>query len=108
MTQTRTMRIVSWTLGVLLTQLTPVSAQILAHPDASLDYVFPAGGLRGQSVAVELGGLNGLAGANKIVIDGPPGITVRDVKSVGPALAKATLDIAKDAAPGRRWVRVLG
>jgi hypothetical protein len=90
----------------LLTQ--PVTAQILAHPDASLDYVFPAGGQRGQSVAVELGGLNGLAGANKIVIDGPPGITVSDVKSGGPALAKATFDIAKDAVPGRRWVRVLG
>lgn len=92
----------------LLMPVPPLAAQILSYPDPCLDYVFPAGGQRGQTVTVELGGLNGLAGATQVLIDGAPGITVSNVKAQGPALVRATLTIAADAAPGRRWLRVLG
>lgn len=82
--------------------------QALQHPDAHLNWVFPAGGRAGQKVTVEFGGTNGLAGATRILIDGPPGIAVSDVKAVGPGLVTATLEIALDAVPGRRMVRVVG
>lgn len=84
------------------------AAQILSYPDPCLDYVYPAGGRQGQTVTVELGGLNGLAGATKVIVDGPPGISVGTVKAEGPSLVRATLTVAADAAPGRRWLRVLG
>jgi len=86
----------------------PASAQILSYPDPCLDYVFPAGGQRGQTITVELGGLNGLGGATKVIVDGPPGISIGAVKAEGPSLVRATLTIAADAAPGRRWLRVVG
>lgn len=86
----------------------PASAQILSHPNQSLDYVYPAGGRQGQTVAVELGGPGGLDGAKSILIDGPPGITVSDVKAVNGTLVKATFAIAPNAVPGRRYVRVSG
>lgn len=86
----------------------PAHAQILSYPDPCLDFVFPAGAQRGQTVTVELGGTTGLAKANRLLIDGPPGITVKDVQPISPGLVKATLVIAPDAAPGRRWLRVLG
>ena len=85
-----------------------LQAQMLSYPDPCLDYVFPAGAQQGQTVAVELGGPNGLGGATKILIDGPPGITVTDVVPVDAARVTAKFHIAADAAPGRRRVRVLG
>lgn len=84
------------------------SAQLLTYPDPCLDFVYPAGGRQGQTVQVELGGTNGLAGADRLVIDGPPGVSAALVKAASPGLVKATLKIAADAAPGRRWLRVLG
>jgi hypothetical protein len=83
-------------------------AQILSYPNPYLDYVYPAGGKQGQTVEVEFGAVGGLDGAKDILIDGPPGITVRDVKAVSGSLVKATFAIAADAVPGRRYVRVLG
>src|SRR5262249_55231854 len=43
------------------------------------------------------------------VVDGPPGISVKELKTLnyGNQL-EATLEIAADAKPGRRWLRVLG
>ena len=83
-----------------------------AAPDYTrsiLKSIFPAGAQRGTSVAVRFRGLNnGLKGATDIVVDGPPGITVSDVKDAGKDLLQATLTIAKDAIPGRRMLRVKG
>lgn len=86
----------------------PAAGQALSHPDPHLHYVYPAGGQRGQTVAVELGGLNGLASAKELVIEGLPGIKVREVKSVSHAETKAVLEIARDATPGRRLLRLAG
>src|SRR5688572_2291294 len=83
-------------------------AQTITHPDPYLNHIYPAGAQRGQTVTVELGAINGLTGASKLVIDGPPGITVRAFKSVNHAEARATLEVAADAAPGRRLLRVAG
>src|SRR5438093_130236 len=86
----------------------PASAQIVRQPDGTLYHVYPAGGQRGQSVAVELGALQGLDGATGVVIDGPPGIAVKDFKSVAANKCQATFVIAPDALPGPRLVRVVG
>src|SRR4051812_21276235 len=91
---------------LLLAAAFPVSAQTIKYPDPSLTYVYPSGGRQGQTVTVEMGGLNGLTGANGVVVDGAPGVTVREVKSVSSGLVRATLSIAADAAPGKRLVRV--
>src|SRR2546423_1651050 len=95
-------------LVVVLACSTPAPTQILTYPDPTLQYVYPAGGQQGQTIAVELGGLNGLTGAKNILIDGPPGITVRDVKAVSAAEVRATFVIAPDTVPGCRLVRILG
>lgn len=86
----------------------PAASQTLGYNDPSLYSIYPAGGQQGQSVAVELRGVNGLADAKDIVIDGPPGVTVSDVKAVDAKLVQATLTIAPDAPLGRRLVRVVG
>jgi hypothetical protein len=83
-------------------------AQLIQHPDPSLDSIYPAGAQPGQSLQIELRGLNGLSGATGLVIDGPPGVMAADVKAVDPGLVTATLHVAADAPPGRRRIRVLG
>lgn len=93
---------------VALAWCIPAGAQLLQYPDPSLDSVFPAGAQRGQSVAVELRGLNGLEGASEVVIDGAPGVSVTDVKAVNAGLVQATFSVSADALPGRRRVRVKG
>lgn len=85
------------------------------YDDRYLASVFPAGGQRGQVVDVEFRSqeksnkgavLHGLKDALGIVIDGPPGITVSDVKNIDDVTVGAKLTIAADAAPGRRMLRV--
>lgn len=83
-------------------------AQIVKQPDGTLHHVYPAGGQRGTSVAVEFAAPQGLDAATGVVIDGPPGITVKDFKAVSAALSRATFVIAADAVPGPRLVRVVG
>ena len=87
-----------------------LSAEI-APPDhkwALLQSVFPSGAQRGASVEVQFGlGQGGAEGANAILIDGPPGITARNIEVKGDYV-HATLDIAKDAPLGHRMVRVRG
>src|SRR3954449_5702210 len=81
------------------------AAQNITHPEQFLHYVYPAGGRQGQTVEVELGGAGGLAGATSVVVDGPPGVSVRDVKPLGKGKAvtvRATFVIAADAPVGRR------
>ncbi|MBI3865213.1 MAG: PPC domain-containing protein [Planctomycetia bacterium] len=78
------------------------------YEECRLDTIFPAGGRRGTSVKVEMHGFKGgLASPRELIIDGPPGLAVRDLKSVNGSTVEATLDIAPDAPPGRRWVRLL-
>ncbi|MGC3969929.1 MAG: hypothetical protein QM775_22165 [Pirellulales bacterium] len=85
------------------------------HEERYLVSIFPAGGQQGQTVDVELASndrtnkgdeLHGLKGALGLVIDGVPGITVGEVSNVSDIKVKAKLAIAKDAAPGRRMIRV--
>jgi hypothetical protein len=85
------------------------------HEERYLVSVFPAGGQQGATVDVELMSnerankgedLHGLKGALDLVIDGPPGITFSNVANVSDIKVKAKLAIAKDAAPGRRMIRV--
>lgn len=86
----------------------PANAQIVRHPDPVLYHVYPAGSQRGQTVPVEFGSLQGIDGATGVVIDGAPGITVKDFKAVAANKATATFVIAADAEPGPRMVRVAG
>lgn len=78
------------------------------YEECRLDSIFPAGGKRATSVKIALTGFgNGLASPRDIVIDGPPGVTAKEVKSINSYTMEATLDIAADAPLGRRWLRVL-
>jgi hypothetical protein len=85
-------------------------AQAQKAPDYSegrLLSLFPGGGQQGQTVTVEfLGTGGGLEGASQVIVDGPPGIEVRDVQNLKNGRAQATLVIAADALPGRRMLRV--
>jgi hypothetical protein len=87
---------------------TPVNAPVYA--EGYLTSIFPAGGQRGQTITVELSGSNYgyFPGAKDIVIDGPPGITVKDIKlKANDRALDATFVIAPDAPLGRRSVRVV-
>ena len=90
--------------------LLPAFAQPAAprYDECRLDTIFPNGGQRGTSLKVEFKGVGyGLSSPKDIVIDGPGGITVKDVKQLNINHVEATLDIAADAPLGRRWLRVL-
>lgn len=77
------------------------------YEECRLDSIYPAGGRAGTAVEVEFRGVQGgLQNPRTIVIDGPRGIGVKELKSVAPNVVRATLDIAADAPPGRRWLRV--
>ena len=87
---------------------TPVNAPVYA--ESYLTNIFPAGGQQGQTLTVELSGSNYgyFPGAKDILIDGPPGITVKDLKlKANDRALDATFVIAPDAPLGRRSVRVL-
>lgn len=94
----------------LLTLLCPASVQAAPEYDRTiLKSLFPAGAQRGTTVTVRLLGTNGgLADADSILVDGPPGVSVSGVKAAGRDQVEATFRIAADAVPGRRMVRVKG
>lgn len=78
------------------------------YEECRLEWIYPIGGQRGTTVKVEITGHSGgLAGARELIIDGPPGITVEELKVVSGNSLIATLQIAPDAPLGRRWLRVL-
>jgi hypothetical protein len=86
----------------------PVNAPV--YSEGYLTNIFPAGGQRGQTITVELSGSNYgyFPGAKDIVNDGPPGITVKDIKlKANDRALDATFVIAPDAPLGRRSVRVV-
>ena len=105
-------RPVNWAASLLICLLlsTSARAQPMApqYEECRLDSIFPNGGARGTSVKVEFKGHgSGLSLPKDIVIDGPGGISVKELKSINGNTVEATLDIAADAPLGRRWLRVL-
>lgn len=98
---------------LVLVGQTPANAAPVEPPNyatAGLDYIFPAGGSRGTSVTVTLGGISGCAASDNLhlVIDGPGGIEVEKVTKKDDAHATAVLQIAADAPLGRRAIRLAG
>ena len=87
----------------------PAHAQLLGHPNPYLNSVYPSGAQQGQTIEVDFGGAGGLADATGIQIEGPPGITVSEVKvhNYGNRVT-AKLSVAVDAPLGRRLLRVVG
>lgn len=81
--------------------------QNVDYPDPSLHYIYPAGAQQGQTVRVELGPAATLQGAVEVLFDGPPGITATEIGRVGDTF-QAVFQIAPDASPGPRMVRVRG
>ena len=78
------------------------------YDECRLDSIFPNGGRRGTTVKVEFKGYgSGLTGPKQILVDGAPGITVTELKSVNAGVVEASLEIAPQAQLGRRWLRVL-
>lgn len=87
----------------------PLSAQLTAPPyeQCRLDAIYPAGGQAGQVLTVEFqGAQGGLQHPKTILIDGPPGISVGEIKSLDTNRITAQLTIAPEAVPGRRALRV--
>jgi hypothetical protein len=100
----------SLALGIVLSATVAFAQpQAPLYEECRLDGIFPAGGRAGTTVTVEFRGYSGgLKEAKDIVIDGPPGIAVKGLKALNNNnLVEATLEIASDAKPGRRWLRVL-
>lgn len=96
--------------GFVLSLVSESNAQPTAplYEECRLDSIFPNGAQRGTSVQVEFKGVgSGLSDPIKIVIDGPRGVTARDLKSINGSTLEATLDIAAEAPLGRRLLRVL-
>jgi hypothetical protein len=94
-----------FSMGTAVGRAQPMAPQ---YEECRLDYIFPNGGRRGTSVTVEFRGMGqGLSGAKEIIIDGPPGISVAGLKEIKGNIVQASLTIAADAPPGRRWLRVL-
>lgn len=73
-----------------------------------MDSIYPAGGQTGQTVTVEFqGAQGGMQHPKQIIIDGPSGVTVGEMKSLDTNRCAVPLIIAPDAVPGRRAVRVV-
>lgn len=84
------------------------SPQAPQYADCRLDSVFPNGGQQGTSVAVTFRGqAYALKPTLGVIIDGPPGLTVKDLKEGEKGTVLGTIEIAADAPPGRRWLRVI-
>lgn len=97
-------------LAALAVQASVVRAQPQApqYSECRLDTLYPAGGQRGTTVKIELKGFkSGLTLPKDLVIDGPPGVTPKELKPVSGGALEATLEIAANAPVGRRWLRVL-
>lgn len=78
------------------------------YADCRLDSVFPNGGQQGTTVTVIFRGqAYALNPPRNVIIDGPPGITLKELKEGEKGTVVGTLEIAADAPLGRRWLRVV-
>ncbi len=97
--------------SLLLLSFNSASAQLPQAPqyaDCRLDSVFPNGGQQGTTVTVTFRGqAYALNPPRGVIIDGPPGITVKELKEGEKGTVVGTLEIAADAPPGRRWLRIV-
>lgn len=82
------------------------SAQVLNYPQPWFLSIYPAGGKQGTSVNISMHGYAMIPGEARVVIDGPPGVTAREMKNVRGIENTAVFDIAPDAPLGRRTIRV--
>ncbi len=88
--------------------ITAAPPQAPRYDECRLDAVYPSGAQRGTRVKLEIKGYeSGLTSPKDIIIDGPPGVSVAELKSINGYTMEATLDIAADAPLGRRWLRIL-
>ena len=105
-------------IGALLLAASTATAETIGPPDyqsAALNYLYPVGGQRGTEVWVEFGGdANSMIDPQGVIIDGPPGITVKKIERLDVVDGKPTkvtqrmrvlLAISKDALPGLRMLR---
>jgi len=95
---------------LLLVFPSPSPAQVTPpnYDECRLIGIFPAGGRRGETVTVELEShQGGIEGAREILIDGPPGISVKELKNLSTSKVQAKFVIAADAPLGRRSIRVI-
>ncbi|MEI8383153.1 MAG: PPC domain-containing protein [Planctomycetota bacterium] len=91
-----------------MTQASQAQLQAPVYDECRLDSIFPNGGRRGTTVQVEFRGFgSGLTGPLQVLVEGAPGITIKEMKSVNASVVQASLEIAADARLGRRWLRVL-
>ena len=78
------------------------------YADCRLDSVFPNGGQQGTTVTVTFRGqAYALNPPRNVLIDGPPGITLKELKEGEKGTVVGTLEIAADAPLGRRWLRIV-
>lgn len=96
---------------LLLGACRPALAQLPQAPqyaDCRLDSVFPNGGQQGTMVTVTFRGqAYALNPPRNVIIDGPPGITLKELKEGEKGTVVGTLEIAADAPAGRRWLRIV-
>ena len=106
-----TLNCVLATAGLLLACCPSAFAQLPQAPqyaDCRLDSIFPNGGQQGTTVTVTFRGqAYALNPPRSVIIDGPPGITVKELKEGEKGTVVGTLEIAADAPPGRRWMRIV-
>lgn len=74
-------------------------------PQPLANWVFPAGGQRGKTVEVTVSGKE-LPGASGVRVSGP-GVTGKIIQVVNPTTVKAALEIAPNADPGQRDLRLV-
>ncbi len=100
-----------WVGLLVACSITNIAAAEVAAPAYAmcrLDAIYPAGGQTGQTVTVEfLGASGGMQHPKGIIIDGPPGVTAGEIKSLDINRIEVPLTIAPDAVPGRRAVRMV-
>ncbi len=83
----------------------PAHAQVRPPDFADLVAVYPAGGRQGQAVRVTLTGKH-IEGATRLLAG--EGVRVRSLESVSATEARAELEVAPDALPGVRPLRLVG
>ena len=93
---------VVWRLIVVLAfavtaRFSEAQPQAPVYDECRLDSIFPNGGRRGTTVQVEFRGYgSGLTGPLQVLIDGPPGVTVKELKSINAGVAHGGSGVAEE------------